>query len=136
MIYISKIQEWIGKNEDNGEMIQLLKKKVAKIERKIDYDKAEKIFNFIETFMTLPDNRKFKIIPYHKAVLTIMYCTPFNIKECVVIVGRSNAKSILDVMIALIELFLFPKPNAVIALMATKKDQAQKNLDEAFPCYG
>lgn len=136
VINISKIQEWIGTEANNGEMINILKLKVAKIEHQIDYDKAERIFNFIEEYMTLPDNRRFKIVPYHKAVLTIMYCTPYNIRECVVIVGRSNAKSILDVMIALIELFLFPKPNAVIALMATKKDQAQKILMKHFRAMG
>ena len=65
-----------------------------------------------------------------------MYCTPYQIDECVVIVGRSNAKSILDVMIALIELFLFPKPNSVIALMATKKDQAEKILMKHFRAMG
>ena len=133
---MSKIQEWIGEEKDNGEMIKLLKLKVAKIEHQIDYDKAEIIFNFIEEWMTLPDNRRFKIIPYHKAVLTLMYCTPYDIKEFVVIVGRSNAKSILDVMIALIELFLFPKPNSVIALMATKKDQAEKILMKHFRAMG
>lgn len=133
---MSLIQDWIGQSKDNGEMIKLLKKKVAKIEHEIDYKKAEKIFNFIEEFMTLPNNERFKIIPYHKAVLTLMYCTPYQIDECVVIVGRSNAKSILDVMVALIELFLFPKPNSVIALMATKKDQAEKILMKHFRAMG
>ena len=133
---MSLIQDWIGQSKDNGEMIKLLKKKVAKIEHEIDYKKADKIFNFIEEFMTLPNNERFKIIPYHKAVLTLMYCTPYQIDEFVVIVGRSNAKSILDVMIALIELFLFPKPNSVIALMATKKDQAEKILMKHFRAMG
>ena len=133
---MSLIQDWIGQNKDNGEMIKLLKKKVAKIEHEIDYNKAQKIFDFIEEFMTLPNNERFKIIPYHKAVLTLMYCTPYQIDEFVVIVGRSNAKSILDVMIALIELFLFPKPNSVIALMATKKDQAEKILMKHFRAMG
>ncbi|QGT53431.1 hypothetical protein CHPC966_001096 [Lactococcus phage CHPC966] len=86
--------------------------------------------------MTLPNNERFKIIPYHKAVLTLKYCIPYQIDEIVVIVGRSNAKSILDVMIALIELFLFPKPNSVIALMATKKDQAEKILMKHFRAMG
>ena len=99
---MSLIQDWIGQSKDNGEMIKLLKKKAAKIEHEIDYDKANKIFNFIEEFMTLPNNERFKIIPYHKAVLNLMYCTPYQIDEFVVIVGRSNAKSILDVIIALI----------------------------------
>ena len=133
---MSLIQDWIGQDKDNGKMIKLLKKKVAKIEHEIDYEKAEKIFNFIEEFMTLPNNERFKIIPYHKAVLTLMYCTPYQTEEVVVIVGRSNAKSILDVMIALIELFLFPKPNSVIALMATKKDQAEKILMKHFRAMG
>ena len=133
---MSLIQDWIGQDKDNGEMIKLLKKKVAKIEHEIDYNKAQKIFDFIEEFMTLPNNERFKIIPYHKAVLTLMYCTPYQIDEFVVIVGRSNAKSILDVMIALIELFLFPKPNSVIALMATKKDQAEKILMKHFRAMG
>ena len=45
---MSLIQDWIGQDKDNGEMIKLLKKKVAKIEHEIDYKKADKIFNFIE----------------------------------------------------------------------------------------
>ena len=67
---MSLIQDWIGQNKDNGEMIKLLKKKVAKIEHEIDYNKAQKIFDFIEEFMTLPNNERYKIIPYHKSDLT------------------------------------------------------------------
>lgn len=48
---MSLIQDWIGQNKDNGEMIKLLKKKVAKIEHEIDYNKAQKIFDFIEEFI-------------------------------------------------------------------------------------
>ena len=33
---MSLIQDWIGQDKDNGEMIKLLKKKVAKIEHEID----------------------------------------------------------------------------------------------------
>ena len=125
---MSLIQDWIGQDKDNGEMIKLLKKKVAKIEHEIDYKKADKIFNFIEGFMTLPNNERFKIIPYHKAVLTLMYCTPYQIDEFVVIVGRSNAKSILDVMIALIELFLFqPQTTLFVAVLMMTSLKVGKN---------
>ena len=68
---MSLIQDWIGQEKDNGEMIKLLKKKVAKIEHEIDYKKAEKIFNFIEEFMTLPNNERFKIIPVSYTHLTL-----------------------------------------------------------------
>lgn len=130
---MSRLTEWIGdSSKEWGTEIIALKEKALKIESEIDYDKADSIFNFLEEYMTLPNNERFKIIPYHKAVLTLTFCTPYDVSEVVVIVGRSNAKSILDVMIALVEIFLLPMPNAVIALMATKKDQAQKILMKHF----
>ncbi len=130
---MKRILEWIGDSSlEWGEEIIALKEKVNKIEHEIDYEKADKIINFLEEYMTLPNNERFKVIPYHKAVLTLMYCTPYEVTEVVVIVGRSNAKSILDVMVALIELFLTPQPNAVFALMATKKEQARTILMKHF----
>ena len=130
------ILDWIGKDENLGKQMKLTKEKVKKIEDEIDYDKAYKIFSFIENYMTLPDNKPFKILPYHKAILTILYCTPYDVSEFVAIVGRSNAKSIIDVMIVLIEIFLFPKPNSVIALMAKRKSQAEKILLKHFKAMG
>ena len=126
------ILDWIGKDENLGYQMKKTKDKVKKINSEIDYDKAQKIFDFIETYMTLPDGKKFKLLDYHKAILTIMYCTPYDISEFVAIVGRSNAKSIIDVMVVLIELFLFPQPNSVIALIAKRKSQAEKILLKHF----
>lgn len=130
---MSRLTEWIGdSSKEWGSEIVALKEKALKIENEIDYKRADEIFNFLEEYMTLPNNERFKIIPYHKAVLTLTFCIPYDVSEVVVIVGRSNAKSILDVMIALVVMFLLPMPNAVIALMATKKDQAQQILMKHF----